>query len=1256
MTTISLRAYNKEIDGLIDNGQKKEAIAHCRYILTQFPKHIETYRLLGKAYLESQRYTEASDVLQRVLSCLPDDFVSQVGMSMIREDEGNLDAAIFHMERAFEAQPSSTAVQGELRRLYGRRDGVAPTRIRLTRGSLVRMYARGDLYQQAISEANLALFEQPDRVDLQVILARMYLLYGQKISAMDVASKLVEVLPYCYEANRILAELLPGTSRGEDAKVYQQRLIALDPYLAHIPAGGVTADDAPDDSVTLNIFEGEIEAESENQPSWAQTVGVQMDDQGKELLPDWLTSMEPEQAVNEAAGVEENTPKGTDWENLPIQATPEGEKSADEPTPADQEIPDWMAAAGWQPSRGEPIEEPVADETLAQAADDLAASEGEIPDWLQAIAPVDDTGQSVDETKEPPSEEDNTWLESILADADQKTGTLSGLELAAPEEPVQQMEQVSTTDEGAPGIAEIFPTVPEIPAVEESAAPLPDWLTEITAAGEPAPQPIEAAGEEDWLNLLHPREGITPEEPETAAEVVPAEGEGGMGLTQPAEEGLVGFEIPDISAPPFAAEEVTEPFVEETPAFSEELRPESSPIEGGAVSELASEEAPASSADQQPETTAFEEEEVIQPVSEQEPAAGEEPIKETTLFTGEASSEPISGAASVPVVAEEGAEPISEEAPVRSEEIVLQSTPSSEDFFKMSEEAAPSSTDATQPTQVHTDEFQNAPFAPIFTGEESSLEPEPPAAPGEAVEPSIEEAGQTPVLPMADEEDLSIFDLNLPEEILPEEIDLASLEALKPEDVEVPDWLKDSLEPSAGEPATEIPASELDWVDQEVDSGLTEAYNPEMDDEAAFAWLESLAARQGAGEETLQTLPEERPEETPEWIASAADARVTETEIPAEEFASASEELVLEEPAAVEPEVNLEDEAVVEEVPAEKSEPEFATWLTEATIVPAELTEKEAIADSQGELPEWLLETLGGEEESEIVSEEEPAAPPPLIYRAEGEWVPEEELPVETGVEVPVEPEQMETAVEEPLPATEPAPIEEPPAAVVEPGIEEEPVTPEFAGEESPVEIESEAVQAPAEVEPAVEEIPTPPEPAPVGDTEPEEVPDWLQGLAEETPLAAQPTAADVEAPPEWLKELEGEESGLMPEVPAYSSSTGKTGWLTPAEPAAVEASTGDTSPVRVTPQAVLAPSDGGDLYNAQAALSVQNIDGALEYYNRLISRGEALEDVIHDLRDALYRYPVDVSIWQTLGDAYARSNQLQEALDAYTKAEELLR
>ena len=79
-------------------------------------------------------------------------------------------------------------------------------------------------------------------------------------------------------------------------------------------------------------------------------------------------------------------------------------------------------------------------------------------------------------------------------------------------------------------------------------------------------------------------------------------------------------------------------------------------------------------------------------------------------------------------------------------------------------------------------------------------------------------------------------------------------------------------------------------------------------------------------------------------------------------------------------------------------------------------------------------------------------------------------------------------------------------------------------------------------------------------------------------------------------------------------------------------------------------------LGSARTELSRSNIPGALDTYARLIKKGRFLDEIIHDLRDALYRYPVEVSIWQSLGDAYMRANRLQDALDAYTKAEELLR
>ena len=79
-------------------------------------------------------------------------------------------------------------------------------------------------------------------------------------------------------------------------------------------------------------------------------------------------------------------------------------------------------------------------------------------------------------------------------------------------------------------------------------------------------------------------------------------------------------------------------------------------------------------------------------------------------------------------------------------------------------------------------------------------------------------------------------------------------------------------------------------------------------------------------------------------------------------------------------------------------------------------------------------------------------------------------------------------------------------------------------------------------------------------------------------------------------------------------------------------------------------------LNQAKGELDRGDIPAALAHYEKLIKKGKHLEETIRDLTELIYRYPVEVGIWQTLGDAYMRSNRLKEALEAYNKAEELIR
>jgi len=76
----------------------------------------------------------------------------------------------------------------------------------------------------------------------------------------------------------------------------------------------------------------------------------------------------------------------------------------------------------------------------------------------------------------------------------------------------------------------------------------------------------------------------------------------------------------------------------------------------------------------------------------------------------------------------------------------------------------------------------------------------------------------------------------------------------------------------------------------------------------------------------------------------------------------------------------------------------------------------------------------------------------------------------------------------------------------------------------------------------------------------------------------------------------------------------------------------------------------------AEVLIAESQISEALEHYAYLIKKKKSVPQVIENLIQAAADNPVDISILKTLGDAYMRIDKLDDALAAYSKAEELLR
>ncbi len=1191
MPKVSLRVYNREIESLISRGQTEEAIAHCKYILKQFPKHIDTYRLLGKAYLESQRYTEAADIMQRVLSVVPDDFVSQLGMGIIREDEGNLDAAIWHIERAFEIQPTNKAVQDELRRLYGRRDGSEPARIRNTRGALVRLYARGELYNQAIAEARAALAEDPRRIDLEIILARMYYLSGKKVEATEVCGRLIQRLPFCYEANRILAEILPTTSRADDARVYQQNINALDPYAAFLTATVRTTDQVPDNAVMLERLEYIPAQTSPDQPAWAQTVGVQLDEESSET-PDWLIAPPGE------------TPT----------APPLAEESTREPIANTEDaIPDWMKTAGWQPSTG--AEEPVSflsEEELTDGGSLGAPVAANIPDWLKEMAPpAEDQFESgfVPDAANPKEDDQLKALESLLGEANPGEET--------PQAPSQTSESHSDLPDWFSAITEdnAVPAQDDLPAwlkpqdadlsptdsapfeLSEASAD-PDFLTAETKAA-PAAEPEPMADLPDWLKS-DDSQSLMDAFAETSAETPPASL---LESSESAVESLAG-DLPDWIAP---VDEVA-------PAKEYPVEPQELP-------------------------------EWLRQVEAEEPAAeieGEAPF----ISTQDLGLEPAPKAAALSA---------GEDLP----EWLRESAPAEDEI-----EAAEPIQDAFTPLE--------GPETPTFESLPEVIPPSESLTEEDIAENTAENENVQPAPAAAEDMDEAFAWL----ESLAARQGAEEGLLLNPEDrhSETPEWLQaaeselppaaetvsiseESLDLSQGLPASL--ESPVESVEEEMPTPPTATAEPtvpaaettvpasadEMD--SAFAWLESLAARQGA-EEGLQTNPQDQPVNMPEWLQGEAESSaMDEAVIPQGEQAESTAISAEAEPIEAAPSPFIEVTPVSEthtEEPSEEAGSPVSPLLTpnDSVGVPEDL-------DSAFAWLENLAERQGAQEGLLLQPENRLETPPTWVEEASAEQPPEETPAptLEDTAPVRVSPQPF-AAVEEP------AVVDEISNALAEPFKEEIPP-------EAPLEVEAAiAVGSPAELTPTEEELPP--------------LPDWLKGIEEETDSALQAAppletafveapAAPVQAPFAEIEEITASTAEVEGETPLTETSSTEL----PAQEIPSTEAPGLEAPVESIPaaprtaavqvQSTLDPDKAHQLLaQARSALDDNQVEAAVETYTQLIQSGANLDEVTQDLKTALFRYPMQIELYQALGDAYLKTDRLQEALDTFTKAEELLR
>jgi len=390
MSDIRLQDYVPKIKTLIRNSQHDEAIAHCQHILTHYPKHIETYSLLGEICLEKEMYRESIEFFQRALSADPENFIARVGLGILYAEQGSLPEAIWQMERAFELAPGNSEVRNELQRLYAERDGVEMPRLHLTRGALGRLYVRNGLYERAIHEFRAVLADEPELPDIRVALVEALWREGRRLEAVEGCLELLDLLPNCLKANLILGEIWLRGGHDDTSEEKLRLARALDPE--GLVAQQMMGLDSPLPREDAWLPELEYEAgmlslgtaEEIQVPAmpalWGQepgeldlalgeSIGESVGEGWDELetLPDWLQEM----------GLAE-----------PDSLTPAAEKAAESPAAP---LPDWIGDWAESPSREKEAaglaeaETPEFETEVAQDSTGKDLSSAPMPDWMREL-------------------------------------------------------------------------------------------------------------------------------------------------------------------------------------------------------------------------------------------------------------------------------------------------------------------------------------------------------------------------------------------------------------------------------------------------------------------------------------------------------------------------------------------------------------------------------------------------------------------------------------------------------------------------------------------------------------------------------------------------------------------------------------------------------------------------------------------------------------------------------------------------------
>lgn len=228
MAPISLNSYLDEAKSLIQAGNLEPAQEILHHLADLYPQHIALQRLRGELALAHEDFAAAAEHFQRVLELDPEEATAHWRLASLLEED-DVPAAIEHLERAWELDPGNQDLRQELARLYTLRDGEEPKRIDLTKAAFARLLVEGREFAQAADELRVLLAQDPQRIDLQILLARALFSLGRSWEAAEICQNILSRFPFSLPALLILGAALQRNGLSQEAQPFLGQAHSLDP-------------------------------------------------------------------------------------------------------------------------------------------------------------------------------------------------------------------------------------------------------------------------------------------------------------------------------------------------------------------------------------------------------------------------------------------------------------------------------------------------------------------------------------------------------------------------------------------------------------------------------------------------------------------------------------------------------------------------------------------------------------------------------------------------------------------------------------------------------------------------------------------------------------------------------------------------------------------------------------------------------------------------------------------------------------------